>query len=144
MSGILFRVSPTFVRAHTPETYMDIKYLQPTLNQSQQRSTDKVACAILQEGLERSDETPHDHLNRNPSIRPKLLREKLRWQLSEQKDHQEDGLACIVVVCVHPQIFQHVVRHGLDYVPSVQLQRKECDACECTDANINLDLSLAS
>lgn len=44
----------------------------------------------------------------------------------------------VIVVGVHAQILKHIVRHRLDDVSSIKLERKESNACERTNSDINL------
>lgn len=74
---------------------------QSTLNQTQKSATDEKTGSILEECLESSDKTPHDHLDRNPAIRSEFLGQQLRWQLREEEDEVENCLAGVIVVGVH-------------------------------------------
>jgi hypothetical protein len=51
-------------------------------------------------------------------------------------------LSSVVVVRVHTQITQHVVRQCLDDIASIELEREERDTCECADSQVNLPVSV--
>lgn len=88
--------------------------------------------------LTRSHKTPANHLNRNPTIRSHLLGQELRRHLREEETDQENGLSGVVIVCVHAQVRQHVVRQRLNDIASIQLEGKEGDACKCADSKVDL------
>jgi hypothetical protein len=88
--------------------------------------------------LTSGDQTPGDHLKRDPSIGSKPLGQELRRKLSEQERQIEDRLTGVVIVGVHAQITQHVVGSGLQDISSIKLQRKESDTGKYTDAPVDL------
>jgi hypothetical protein len=116
--------------------------LQSALEQPQKRSTSEIPAFAFDKGLESSDQTPADHLDGDPAIRPEGLGDELRGQLREKKTQEEDRLSSVVVVRVHTQITQHVVRQCLDDIASIELEREERDTCECADSQVNLPVSV--
>lgn len=111
---------------------------QSTLNQTQKSATDKITGSVFDKCLESSNETPHDHLDRNPTIRSELLGQQLRRQLCEEENEEEYCLAGVIVIGVHAQVLEHIIRHCLDDVSSIKLERKEGNACESTNSDIDL------
>lgn len=134
MSGILVQLA-----LNPPcKLYMTMHHSQSTFNKPQQCPTDKITSSILEKCLESSDKTPHNHLNWNPPVRSEFLGQQLRWHFREKENKVEDCLSGVVVVCVHSEIIQHAVRHGLDDIAPVQLEGKEGYACECAYSDIDL------
>ena len=79
-------------------------------------------------------------MNGNPVIRSYLFRYKLRGDLSEQKVAEKDGLSRVVVVRIHFEIGQHIIRKCLDDISSIQLESEEHKACPRADFQVNLDV----
>lgn len=77
---------------------------QSALYQTEECPAGKIRTSIPKKGLECSNKTPRDHLYRDPAVRANPFGYKLRWHLREEEAHQEDCLACVVIVCVHAQV----------------------------------------
>ena len=98
---------------------------EASLDDAEQGTTSEEGRTATKKTLEASDDGPGDHLNGYPSIWTKFLRNELRGELGEQEADVEYRLAGIVIVCVHPQVRQHVVRQRLDDVAAVELEGEE-------------------
>lgn len=75
------------------------------------------------ESLADADDTPNDHLDRDPDIRPELLRDHLRRYFCREETEVEDHYAVVVLVCRKSEVLRHVVGEGLRDVASIELQR---------------------
>ena len=112
---------------------------EPTFNHPEQSSTRKEGWSAAQERLHAGDETPGYHLDRDPAVRTQLFGNELRGELCKEKADVEDCLSSVVVVGVHVQIVEHVIREGLRDVAPVELEGEEHQAYPGADPDIELE-----
>jgi hypothetical protein len=78
--------------------YYEHTHNEATLDQAQQSAASVERALAIQQSLHSRHQTPSDHLDRNPAVRAKFLRDQLRGQLSAEEGNIEDG--CRRSVCV--------------------------------------------
>ena len=83
---------------------------EAAFQQTQQCATSEVRRASAEEGLQAGNETPGDHLDRNPTVGTELFGDQLGWQFGAEKADVKDCLPGIVIVCIHLEVFEQIIR----------------------------------
>lgn len=85
------------------------KHLQSALKKTEKRAAGEERASTREECLAGRNQTPGDHLNRDPSVRSQLFRDQLRRKLCKQEAEIEYSLSGVVVIRVQPKIIKHII-----------------------------------